>query len=127
MEIMEIGSLSLAFVGDAHFSLLVRKHLVSTSHVRPQMLQKMSVKFVSAKAQARIMEHILDCQLLSETELDVYKRGRNAKSNTTPKNTDVQTYHISTGFEALWGYWVLTEQEERLTQMWDVVRTFVEG
>ena len=57
--------------------------------------------------------------------MDIYKRGRNAKTNNVPKNTDVQTYHMSTGFEALWGYLYLSKNEERLGQLWDIIKTIV--
>ncbi|MDD6467253.1 MAG: ribonuclease III domain-containing protein [Erysipelotrichaceae bacterium] len=125
MEIKEISSLSLAFVGDAHFSLMVREYLVRKSNAKPQQLQRLSTHYVSAKAQAQLISYLLEQQLLSDEEIEIYKRGRNAKSGNVPKNTDVQTYHMSTGFEALWGYWYLTGQKERLTQIWDVIKTIV--
>lgn len=127
MEIKEIGSLSLAFVGDAHYGLLVREYLVRHTHARPQELQRLSTHYVSAKAQAKIVSHLLEEDWLNAEEIEIYKRGRNAKSHTVPKNTDVQTYHMSTGFEALWGYWYLSGQEARLTQIWNEVRTFIGG
>lgn len=125
MEVKEMSSLSLAFVGDAHFSLTVREYLVKKSEAKPQQLQKQSTHYVSAKAQASFVSYLLEQNMLSEKELDVYKRGRNAKTNNVPKNTDVQTYHMSTGFEALWGYWYLTGQQERLRQIWDMIKTIV--
>lgn len=125
MEIKGLSSLSLAFVGDAQFSLMVREYLVRKSNAKPQLLQRLSTHYVSAKAQAQFVSYLLEHELLSEEEVEIYKRGRNAKSGNVPKNTDVQTYHMSTGFEALWGYWYLTEQEERLRQTWDVIRTIV--
>lgn len=125
MEVKEMSSLSLAFVGDAHFGLTVKEYLVKTSDVKPQQLQKRSTHYVSAKAQACFVSYLIERELLSEQELDLYKRGRNAKTNNVPKNTDVQTYHMSTGFETLWGYWYLTGQKDRLRQIWDIIRTIV--
>ena len=126
MEVNEVSSLALAFVGDAHYSMKVREYLVMNSHEKTNKLQRLSTRYVSAKAQASIMSELLDRELLTEQEIDIYKRGRNAKSNSVPKNTDVQTYHISTGFEALWGYWYLNGELNRLEQIWNVIRTVVE-
>jgi ribonuclease III family protein len=64
----------------------------------------------------------MDENLLSEEEMAVVKRGRNAKSGTVPKNTDVQTYHYSTAFEALMGFLYLTENTERLEEL--IVKSF---
>jgi Uncharacterized protein conserved in bacteria len=126
MDIKEVSSLALAFVGDAHYSTKVREYLVRSTFERPNRLQRLSTRYVSAKAQASIMSELLNRELLTELEMDIYKRGRNAKSNSVPKNTDVQTYHISTGFEALWGYWYLSGEEKRLEQIWNIIKTIVE-
>lgn len=125
MDVKEMSSLKLAFIGDAHFNYTVKEHLVKTTKVKPQLLQKLSTHYLSAKAQASFIGYLLENELLTEKETDIYKRGRNAKSHSAPKNTDVQTYHMSTGFEALWGYLVLTEQKERLEQIWDIIKTLV--
>jgi len=126
MNISEIGSLALAFVGDAHYSTKVREYLVLNHTYRPNQLQRVSTKYVSAKSQARIMNHLLENDILTSDEIDIYKRGRNTKSNSVPKNTDVQTYHISTGFETLWGHVYLSGKIERLEQIWEVIKTLVE-
>ena len=126
MEVNEVSSLALAFVGDAHYSTMVREYLVMKTHDKTNKLQRLSTRYVSAKAQASIMCELLNRQLLTDEEIDIYKRGRNTKSNSVPKNTDVQTYHIATGFEALWGYWYLSKENERLEQIWNVIRTIVE-
>ena len=89
-------------------------------------MQRHTNKFVSAKAQADIMEYLLAEKLLSEEEEDIYKRGRNSKAHKAPKNTDVVTYHMSTGFEALWGYLYVSGQMDRLGQLWDIIRTLKE-
>ena len=125
MDVKEMSSLKLAFIGDAHFNYTAKDYLVRTTEVKPQLLQKLSTHYISAKAQASFINYLIEHEMLTEKELDVYKRGRNAKSHNAPKNTDVQTYHMSTGFEALWGYLVLTEQKDRLEQIWDIIKTIV--
>jgi ribonuclease-3 family protein len=77
----------------------------------------MATKYVSAKAQAFLIEKMLSDDLLTEEETIYFKRGRNAHSKTTAKNTDVLTYRISTGFEALFGYLHLTQQTTRLIEL----------
>ena len=125
MDVKEMSSLSLAFVGDALFGLTVKEYLVNKSDAKPQQLQKISTHYVSAKAQASFISYFIENEILTEKEMDIYKRGRNAKTNNVPKNTDVQTYHMSTGFEALWGYLYLSKNEERLGQLWDIIKTIV--
>ncbi|MBR5796081.1 MAG: Mini-ribonuclease 3 [Erysipelotrichaceae bacterium] len=125
MDVKEMSSLSLAFVGDAHFGLTVKEYLVNKSDAKPQQLQKISTHYVSAKAQASFISYFMENEILTEKEMDIYKRGRNAKTNNVPKNTDVQTYHMSTGFEALWGYLYLSKNVERLGQLWDIIKTIV--
>lgn len=68
----------------------------------------------SAKAQASLIQAMLEAQLLTEKEKDIYKRGRNTNSHTKAKNADVVTYRMSTGFEAIMGYLDMTGQTERL-------------
>ncbi len=125
MLINEYSPLALAFVGDAHYNMYVKRHVIDRE-VKMDRMQRMSTRYVSAKAQARFMEYFLSHDILSEEELEYYKRGRNSKAHKAPKNTDAVTYHISTGFETLWGYWYLTGDEDRMKQIWDIIET-IEG
>ncbi|KAA0544121.1 Mini-ribonuclease 3 [Bacillus sp. BGMRC 2118] len=109
-----LNSLALAYMGDAIYEAKVRHHLLLKGSVRPNYLHRESTKFVSAKAQSYIIHELLNQNELDEKEEAVVRRGRNAKSGTTPKNTDVQTYRYSTAFEALLGYHYLSENIERL-------------
>lgn len=116
----------LAFIGDAVLSLQVREYLVSIGISKTKQLQETSVKYVSAKAQANYMMTLIESDSLTEEEMVMYKRGRNAKSASIAKNADVTTYRIATGFEALWGYLYLTEQNERLTFLWNEFKEMVD-
>ena len=89
----KLNGQTLAYVGDAYWSLLVRKYLIDKGITKAIDLQKNSIKFVSAKAQANFYEIIKE--ELNEIEKDIFKRGRNYKTNSSPKNTDIMTYHIS--------------------------------
>jgi len=113
----QLNSLALAYMGDAVYEKYVRLHLLQSGKVRPNKLHREATKYVSAKAQAKIIHAFIDAQKLSDEEVAVLKRGRNAKSGTVPKNTDVQTYRYSTAFEALIGYLFLGGNEQRLEEL----------
>ncbi len=126
MNTNELSGGTLAYLGDAIWSLYVRSYLVEKGLKRPDDLQKKSIEFVSAKAQAGIFVALLEKNFFTNDEIEIYKRGRNYKSSTTPKNTDIQIYRISTGFEALIGYWYLEKMNDRIEQLWDRVKTIME-
>lgn len=109
-----LNGLALAYMGDAVFEVAVRDYLLGTGKTKPNQLHQTATRYVSAKAQARMIAEMLESELLTEEEISYYKRGRNSKINTKAKNTDIQTYHHSTGFEALMGFLYLTKQQERL-------------
>lgn len=117
IDAKQLNSLALAYMGDAVFEVYVRRHLLQSGKVKPNHLHREGTKYVSAKAQCQILFQMMDDGILSEDELAVVMRGRNAKSGTVPKNTDVQTYRYSTAFEALLGYLHLTGKHERLEEL----------
>lgn len=112
-----INGIALAFDGDAVYSMYVRRHLIFQGLTKPQQLHHVATKYVSAKAQAMLVTQMLAENLLTEEEILIYKRGRNASSHTKAKNTDVITYRMSTGFEAVIGYLHLTEQITRMEEL----------
>jgi ribonuclease III family protein len=123
----QLNSLALAYMGDAVFETYIRHHLLQGGKVRPNQLHREATKYVSAKAQASILFHLLDENVLSEYEQAVVKRGRNAKSGSVPKNTDVQTYRYGTAFEALIGFLYLSKNEKRLDELIHVSIAFIEN
>lgn len=114
--------IALAFIGDAHYNLYVKRRIIDRV-IKPNDMQKEVAKLCSAKGQAKLMKLILDENLLTEEEIIIYKRGRNTKTHAAPKNTDAVTYRVSTGFEALWGYWYLNEMDDRMGKMWEKLET----
>lgn len=114
-----LSPLTLAFVGDAYFSLVIREMLVSDANRPVRDLHKLSVKAVNAQAQAKYMKILLP--VLTEKETEVFKRGRNAHTSHTPKNQSECDYHYATGFEALVGYLYLSGSLERLNSLFNVV------
>lgn len=126
MEVQGLNGTTLAFIGDAIMSLKVREYLVELGYQRPNDLQKRSVRYVSAKAQANFLSLLLEEGFFTEAEITIIKRGRNSKSDSIAKNADVVTYRMSTGFEALWGYLYLTNQHDRLQELWEKVKMIEE-
>ena len=119
-----INGIALAFEGDAVYSMYIRRHLIFQGLTKPNQLHREATKYVSAKAQANLISLMLEEGFLTEKEEDIYKRGRNANSHTKAKHTDIVTYRMSTGFEAVMGYLHMTGAIERLEELidWCIVR-----
>ena len=115
MKAREYSPLTLAFIGDGVYELYVRSRIVGQTNTSANKLHKLCVGFVKAKAQAEASKVIMDN--LTEDELWVFKRGRNAKSPSVPKNADVNDYRLATGFESLIGYLYLEGQDERIVEL----------
>ncbi len=115
----QTSPLTLAFIGDSVFELMVREALVKEANRPTGDLHQEKVKFVSASAQAdayRLIE-----EDLTEEEIEVFKRGRNAHTTHTPKNMTNADYHTATGFEALFGYLYLEKRNERLLELFNKI------
>ncbi|ABJ59745.1 hypothetical protein LGAS_0339 [Lactobacillus gasseri ATCC 33323 = JCM 1131] len=112
-----LGPLTLAYLGDGVYEVYIRRHLVKGGIVKPQMLQRYATHYVSAKAQAGLITKMQDLKMLDEAELAAFKRGRNAKSHTHAKNTSINTYKLSTGFEAMFGYLDLLGKKDRVDEL----------
>ena len=111
-DIRTYSPLTLSFVGDCVFDLIIRTIIVERANRSPHDLHKMKSSIVKAKTQAELGEAIQE--LLNEDEQSVYRRGRNAKSQTTAKNASVGDYRKATALEALVGYLFLQNQEDRI-------------
>jgi len=115
MDVNLINVITLAYIGDAVYEVYVREYLIRNGIAKVEDLQKEAVKYVSAKSQCKILTYLMDREVLTDIELDIVKRGRNYKRTSHPKNTDIITYKMSSGFEALIGYLYLNNDRERLT------------
>ena len=108
----------LAFVGDAVYGLMVRTRLAETN--RPSGdLHSLSVKYVSAVAQAEAFKKIES--VLTEKEISVFKRGRNFHTGNTPKSATNGEYHTATGLECLFGFLHLTNQNDRIEELFNII------
>lgn len=115
VDLRNYSPLTLAFLGDCVFDLIVRTVIVERGNRAPESLHKKKSAVVKAQSQAKMAESILE--ELSEEELAVYKRGRNAKSYSVAKNASVADYRKATGFEALLGYLYLQDKEDRIIEL----------
>jgi ribonuclease-3 family protein len=117
--------LTLAYVGDAVYSLFVRKRILERGAVRVGDLHKASVSYVQARRQAEALQQLLPS--LTEEEQDVVRRGRNAKSHAPPKGASAAEYQASTAFETLLGFLYLAGREERLAEVLSEAARFLEA
>lgn len=114
-----INPLVLAYIGDSVFEIYVRTKVVNDGMLKTNKLHRLSTEFVKAKAQAEALVRITEN--LTEDELNIVRRGKNANSNTIPKNADVADYKKATALEALIGYLFLSDKIDRLDEIIDLV------
>ncbi len=112
-----LNGVCLAYIGDSYYDLFIRHYLIDKGYTKVNDLHKLATKYVSATAQAKIINAFMEEDLLTEEELIIVKRGRNGKINHSKNNVDILTYKHSTSFETLIGYLYLMNQMERLNQV----------
>ena len=121
------SALTLAYIGDCVYELVVRTVVIHHSKKAVNDLHKKAIKFVKAESQALMMQGLLDEEILTEEEITIYKRGRNTKSHTSAKNASIAAYRKATGFEALIGYLYVTNQMERILELTKIGLKYVEA
>lgn len=110
----------LALLGDAVYSLYIREKLIKEGINDSNKLQKLIIVYVSAKGEVKALNYLIENNYLTEEEQEIIKRGRNYKNNNHPKNTDIITYKLSTGFEALLGD-LYINNKERLEEILNLI------
>ncbi|NLL76545.1 MAG: ribonuclease III [Clostridiales bacterium] len=115
VDIKEYSPLALAYIGDSIYDVIVRTVVVERGNRSANNLHKMAVKYVNAATQAAMADALQE--YLTEEELAVYKRGRNAKSYTKAKNATMHDYRKATGLEALFGYLYLRDEMDRVIEL----------
>ncbi len=118
-EVNQFSSLGLAYIGDSVYELLVREKIIAQGNMPVNKLHKKTVSYVCATAQSKAVGVIIDT--LTDQEMSVYKRGRNANGNTVPKNANPQDYRRATGLEALFGYLYLSNQTKRSIELFELI------
>lgn len=117
MNVLEVSSLVLAYLGDSIYESYIREYLIKKGISHVNDLQVESLNYVSAKSQARILKDLMDKNIFTDEELSVIKRARNTKSKSHPKSCDIITYQHATSLEALFGYLKLRKNEERIEEI----------
>ena len=116
-DICSYSPLTLAYIGDAVYELVIRSMILTEGNAPVNKLHKRSSDLVKAETQAKMSKIFLEENLLTEDELRVYKRGRNAQSYTKAKNASMVDHRMATGFEALIGYLYLLEKSDRMMEL----------
>lgn len=121
MNVKEINTLVLAYLGDTIYENYVRKHFIKLGISNVKELQEKVIPFVSAKGQAKFLEILLNDDFFNDEEVSVIKRARNAKSHSHPKSCDILTYRHATAFEAVIGYLELLGKIERIKEIMNYI------
>lgn len=120
MEIVTENPVSLAWIGDAVYSLKARSHILDKGIQKPAVFERASAKICSARGQAAILEELRQRNFFTEDEEEMLRRGRNANVHTTAKNADRKTYMQATALECLIGYLRQYNHPERLEELLDL-------
>ena len=120
-DILMLSPLQLAYVGDAVYELLVRTYILKRGS-KVNELHRESTRFVKAQSQSDIIHGV--GHLLSEEEISYVKKGRNAKTYTSPKNANVSDYRYATGLECLFGYLYLNDRDNRIEEIFQEIIKF---
>lgn len=123
-EVNMLSPLTWAYVGDCIFELYIRTNLINKTKLKPHKLHIETIKYVKAKAQADFLKSIDNS--LTEHEKDIVRRARNTQNHHVAKNADPADYMYATAFEGLVGYLYLTKQDERLKEIFDMVKWEIE-
>ncbi|MBQ6807418.1 MAG: ribonuclease III [Lachnospiraceae bacterium] len=115
VDIRTYSPLTLAYIGDAIYDLVIRTIVVERGNQSAKGLHKTTIEYVNAKVQAKMIDALEET--LTEEELAVYHRGRNAKSYTSAKNASIIEYRKATGLEALMGYLYLKGETARMLML----------
>ncbi len=107
--------LTLAYIGDGIFELVIRTVMISRHDTSTNRLHKKASRIVNAGFQAKLADKLKPH--LTNEEKDIFRRGRNAKSHSIAKNATVHDYRIATGFEALMGYLYVSGKTDRLIEL----------
>ena len=121
MNTDQINTLALAYLGDSVYELLIRDYFIKKGINKVNNLQKEVTSYVSAISQAKYINHLINNNILTEEEIDIVKKGRNAKVYSHPKNTDILTYKWATALETLFGYLYMRNEDNRIQELINVI------
>lgn len=119
VDVRAYSALNLAYIGDAVFEIFARSKVVMEHNTTVNNMNKYTKEYVKATSQSKMYRKALD--IVTEEELSILKRGRNAKSHTTAKNASISDYRHATGIEALFGYLYLQGNIQRLNEIFEYI------
>lgn len=114
---IDYNSLTLAYLGDSIYEVYIRKYLIEKGIIKVNNLQHEAINYVSANSQRKILENLINNNILTEDELIVMNRARNHKGTRHPKSTDIITYKYATALEAIFGYLYLENNIKRIEEI----------
>ncbi len=117
-NVLNYSGLNLAYIGDCVFEILVRTHVMNNHPSTVSKMDKLSRSYVKASSQALMFHELME--ICSDKEIDILKRGRNAKSHTSAKNASITDYRHSTGLEALFGFLYLEGETDRINELFNI-------
>lgn len=118
-----MNGLSLAYIGDAYFEIMVRQYLLEKGITKVNELHKEAIKFTSGEAQAKFMDLFFKDEVLTDSEIEIYKKGRNSATSHR-KNLSSAEYQKATGFEALIGFLYENKDLERLNYLFELMKKY---
>jgi ribonuclease-3 family protein len=118
-----MNGLSLAYIGDAYFEILVRQYLLEKGITKVNELHKEAIKYTSGEAQARFMDLFMENNVLTSEEIEIFKKGRNS-STSHRKNLSNALYQKATGFEALIGFLYESKNIERIDYLFSLMKKY---
>ena len=118
-----MNGLSLAYIGDAYFEIMVRQYLLEKGITKVNELHKEAIKFTSGEAQAKFIDLFMENNILTSEEIEIFKKGRNS-STSHRKNLSNALYQKATGFEALIGFLYESKNIERLNELFELIKSY---
>ena len=123
----QYSPLALAFIGDSIYGAVAKSVVTLRGNCPANSLDRKAVKYVKAVSQAKAVDHLLESGLLTDEEIAIYKRGRNANSPTSAKNAPVGDYRKATGLEALIGFLYLRGDMDRVTVILKIIIEYLDN
>ena len=124
LDMKTVSPLTFAFIGDGVYELFVREYIVNMGNCPVKKLNNAKVELVRCEFQAEVCKNVLE-PLFTESEREIFLRGRNAHVGHVPRNSNVSDYHAATAFEAVFGYLYLTGQIERLKELFGEIISYI--
>lgn len=121
LDINNVNVLNLAYLGDAIFEVKVREYLVRNKNYKVNDLKNISLDFVMAVNQAKIVKYLIDNKFLKDKEIEYVLKGRNTNIKSHPRKTDIITYRWATGFEVLFGYLYYISDNNRIDEIFNII------